>query len=455
MSQKVNLFFCVIIFFLAAIITFSLYPGWLFGDSWYRWRFAQAILNYGLFADFQSLGFSTQFPVFSVLIYSLFYKVTGEYGFYAWVQSVLLFFSLWLFLTKYLKEFSKIFICAATLIVILIPVIWTYAVLHAVDTLAGILLIYISCMLISLSNDNSNPKVDIAILVSLCLFISAIRFNGFSIFPIIFIAFNKININKIKKYILSLLFSLICISMFFHNELFKLAYFDVSRDGFLLRSWRLSSEIDNEDLKASLKIHLKDPNKLFADDCYNWAWCADFSKNLTYVNDKYYDKMLKKAYIHAVISNPIKSFVALKGFLWSQLGVSKPLFAEISGRDTPSLDEKFKMIFDNRRVLLLSIYHKIIYKLDFLFLRPWLLLLLYPLLTFLLFIITKDKNKLAINVNIWLLGLFYFVPFVLISPNHEFRYYFPTFIVWFLGTYSAVLELVFAMYKRMKFVNVH
>jgi hypothetical protein len=243
--------------------------------------------------------------------------------------------------------------------------------------------------------------------------------------------------------------------MFFHNNLFKLAYADVSRDGILLRAWKLSSQIDDADLNASLKSHLKDPNKFFTDDCYRFAWCPEFRNNLTFVNDKYNDKMLKKAYVHAIISHPIRSFVALQGFLWAQLGLSKPLLEfEIGRTDVPSFDEKFKMTFDNRRVLLLNIYYRFIHTLDFLILRPWFLLLFYPLVSFMLFVITKNQNKFIINSNIWLLGLLYFVPFLLISPSHEFRYYFPTFIIWFLGTYSGFLELLFCIYKRMKLANV-
>ncbi|HKU80453.1 MAG TPA: hypothetical protein VJQ42_11475, partial [Rhodanobacteraceae bacterium] len=80
----------------ALVVALSLYPGWFFFDSATQWGWARQIATKGLPDSLKAYGITSHWPIFNTLLKVPFYWITGEAGFYIFVQAALFNISLYL-----------------------------------------------------------------------------------------------------------------------------------------------------------------------------------------------------------------------------------------------------------------------------------------------------------------------------------------------------------------------
>lgn len=135
---------CVVV---ALVVAFSLYPGWMFFDSATQWGWARQIANKGLPDSLKTYVITSHWPIFNTLLKVPFFWLTGEAGFYIFVQAVLFNLSLYLLGAAILGRKSP-WLVVYTLIMVLSPISLNYSVFQSSDTIVALCALTAIAMLI-------------------------------------------------------------------------------------------------------------------------------------------------------------------------------------------------------------------------------------------------------------------------------------------------------------------
>jgi len=121
----------------ALVVALSLYPGWFFFDSATQWGWARQIATKGLPDSLKAYGITSHWPIFNTLLKVPFYWLTGEAGFYIFVQAALFNVSLYLLGAALLGRRS-LWLIAYTLLMVGSPISVNYSVFQSSDTIVAI-----------------------------------------------------------------------------------------------------------------------------------------------------------------------------------------------------------------------------------------------------------------------------------------------------------------------------
>src|SRR6185437_11811444 len=84
-ASRLSLIICLVV---ALLVSFLLYPGWLFFDSTMQWEWARQIAEQGIPRHLRDYLITSHWPIFNTLMKVPFYRLTGEVGLYALVQAI-------------------------------------------------------------------------------------------------------------------------------------------------------------------------------------------------------------------------------------------------------------------------------------------------------------------------------------------------------------------------------
>src|SRR6185437_8967105 len=121
----------------ALVVAYSLYPGWFFFDSATQWGWARQIATKGLPGSLKDYGITSHWPIFNTLLKVPFYWLTGEAGFYIFIQAALFNLSLYMLGAALLGRRSP-WLIAYTLLMVWSPISLNYSVFQSSDTIVAI-----------------------------------------------------------------------------------------------------------------------------------------------------------------------------------------------------------------------------------------------------------------------------------------------------------------------------
>lgn len=121
----------------ALVVTFSLYPGWMFFDSATQWGWARQIATKGIPHSLKDYDITSHWPIFNSFMRAPFYWLTGETGFFIFIQAVLYNVALYMLGAALLGRRS-LWLLPLTLVLVLSPISMNYSVFHSSDTIVAI-----------------------------------------------------------------------------------------------------------------------------------------------------------------------------------------------------------------------------------------------------------------------------------------------------------------------------
>lgn len=319
--KKFSLYFS---FFYALLFTMSFYPGILYSDSVSRWNLAIEFYNNG-FLNFSN--FSSHHPVIPSILQSFFYGITKEVGLFIFLQ---------IFSFSYLvfKIIDKVTISQyknlITVIMLMLPINYIYALFHSFDTIYAILNLLIIFIFLKMYDKYSIYNY-IALLFTIFLLVS-VRLNAILLSPIVALIFLYFYYRIFR----SINIKIILMSIFILIVSYLPFYITSSLNMKTSNSWVIGFawEYANLGTKSSDNKHIEFMTSLGANTeniknkiCYNGIWCGNENKEFIGKVSKNDDlsKKVFENYLEILKNEPKLFFVEKFKYISSIMGIDRPL----------------------------------------------------------------------------------------------------------------------------------
>ena len=448
-SQK----YLLISFTLAGVVTLLLYPGWLYFDSVFQWKWAALLLKKGWPDKLSDLGITTHWPLFNTVIRMPFYAITGGAGLYIWCQAALVFFSVYLLGRCLITDNTRLAILYA--VVCALPNMINLSVLHASDILLASLYIMLIAQFWQYSLGLKTPASywPIAGTCTAMIIAQLLRNNTsvttFFVLPVFL--WPLFPMHSYRKTAIALLLALtIAVPVSINSYLNKTAHFSTSStQGIALRLWIQSLTYRSEMAENVLsRIKLREDEDIDP-TCYTRGiWCQQLYSSLdapAIALNPSLQKPLAKAYIFSFLESPLEWWDANLPIMAAFSGIGSQLNDECVGRYDSMSNIKEKdnlgirmvpngarnlMLYWDQQTAWLGFGHPIYLLLVNLILAAW---LAFRLRDF-------DDVRLQIMV-LFYVTLAYIAPIILAAPDPQERYYYPFTIPHIILCVAMLLRL--------------
>lgn len=414
----------------AAVIGTLFYPGLLYSDSVFRWNTAILVANSGLDA---LVGVSDHHPIFPILLMSVFYKVTGEIGFFS-ITQVLFFSGSFFFLVRHFSPTLKGNLFAS--IALLLPVNQVYSIFISFDSLFSVFLI---CLILSLLINGRKKLLLVPVIFSVLV---GIRINSVVILPfVLWILYNQTRDFRRIERLASVLVCvfLVAAMMYLPNAL------RMQKGGSWLigTAWEyanMATKTHDEKHISFLKSFGASPEIIESGICYHGIWCGkEYSEFIAKVPNERGVELVKN-YTSILINYPRIFITEKMKYIQSLMGVGeynlqnaeigrwreeawKNLMEPIGFKSSINKENFINRFFDFSGTT-----GKFLFK-------PWIVLCMF-------FIAACYLRRFKPNsLTIALIPTLYYGTFFITSQNHELRYFFPVVLI-FLAYISASCAVI-------------
>lgn len=430
----------------ALIVTFSLYPGWFFFDSAKQWGWARLIANSGFPARLADYGITSHWPIFNTLIDVPFYWLTGEAGFYIFVQALLFNLALYLIGAALLGRRS-VWLVVFTLAAVLSPISVNYSVFQSSDTpvaLCALVAVAVIC-------DGEMSAVRRTVLLAASVwFMSLTRYNALPVavfFIAIFFWQQRHSFGRARSWILAvgvlvLVGGSVAAARAYEHTAFTS---DSATGGAAMRLLDAAHYTPDPVIHALIDPYIKtnpELRKPLAPACYEYGgWCSQLdSTPLRRLSTRKY----MRAYLHLLLYHPIIFTRVTWHFAEYQLGLAAPLDATQIGRTdiTPPFPAG-RMTYNGRRYAFLAALWATLGAFGSLAARAgWVCLLGFAAALLL------RRRGLAIAFVALAVG--YLGPLLLLAATNNFRYSFPVTIVGYCIVVAGCCVLARSGFARIR-----
>lgn len=409
----------------ALVVALSLYPGWFFFDSATQWGWARQIATKGLPDSLMVYGITSHWPIFNTLLKVPFYWLTGEAGFYIFVQAALFNMSLYMLGAALLGRRSP-WLIAYTLLMVWSPISLNYSVFQSSDTIVAICTLTAVAMIVD--QELGFARRAWLLLVAV-LMMSWVRYNALpaSVFLACFFFWSvRVPIGR-RRMLACLVASLVVLGgsvaalrAYEHQAHIR----DSAASGVAMRLMDASRHTDDAYVHALVDPHVLENPALrepLATDCYeHGGWCPQMSsapwRNLSTAK-------FMRAYWHLMVHHPIVFMQTNYRFAMYSLGFKAPLEATQMGRtDIQPPFPAARMTFNHRRLAYFDALQIALGAFHGLAARAGIVCLLGLIAACLL-------RRRALIVAFLLLAFGYLGPLLLLVGTNNFRYTFPVTIV--------------------------
>jgi hypothetical protein len=425
MRSRVTTVCVAICVFTAVVVAFSLYPGWFFFDSATQWGWARQIAIKGLPDELMAYGITSHWPIFNTLLKVPFYWLTGEAGFYIFVQAAIFDLSLYLLGATLLGRRSW-WLVVYTLLMVWSPISINYSVFQSSDTIVAI------CTLtaVAMSVDRELGFARRACLVIVAILVmSWVRYNALpaSVFLACFFFWNVRGQIGLRHTLMCLAVVLVVLGgsvaalrAYEHQAHMR----DSAAGGVAMRLLDASHHTDDARVHALIDPYVAANPALRAPltpDCYEHAgWCAQM--NGTPWRDLSTAKFMH-AYLHLLIHHPVVFTQTNFRFAMYSLGLKAPLETTQMGRiDITPPFPAARMTYNHRRLAYFDALQAALGAIHGLAARAGVICVLGLLVAWLL-------RRRGLVASFALLAVGYLGPLLLLVGTNNFRYTFPVTIV--------------------------
>lgn len=438
----------IISLLLAIICTLISYPGFLYTDSYTRIENAQKLLEIN--KPETIISWLTTIPSFSI---ALSLKLVGNISLYTLTKAFLFFLFSNLLINNLSTRLKKV----QLFLILINPLFYCVSVYY--ETGVGIIPAMIGLLLLlntKYSTLNKFDKIIYLILIFIFSFIMiGYRTNSISILPIIFIFILKRFPNLKSKINLITIILLAFIATSITPKFFNIKNLSNWNGGLI---WDIVSVIDNvqkshpkkydtylDDIygKGSTKTVISINNYPTTDSVNDWIWTSPI--NITNIGQTKTTTILAK-YFNLLSKEP-KKFIEVKlNYFIQALGITKPL--KLVEWDYNRLDQMAIYKFNDSKARK-QFYNKYIYAYQTIPLikRPYLLILMTILVIELSNNFIKDKN-ITLKRLIYLVAIFYYIPFLINSQSIEFRYFYPSCYLLFIILQITIIDNIYIFIKK-------
>jgi len=414
------------------------YPGILYSDSHPRWELAKAISEGGLFHSYPYL--SDHHPTIPSLLMSFFYGLTGEVGFYIFIQAF--FFSISFFLLA--NEFKKDVLTNVLIaIVLVLPVNSVYAIFHSFDSVGAIGLALLSLAFIRIYKKKPHGVV---VLIIAFFLLTSHRINSVLLLPVligllIWVSTIKGGVNRKRIIPISIALTVVACMPFIVPRLMGLHKANASVVGWCFEYSNLATLSKypvHKDFLDKIDIALDDL-RMEHDSKYHSEYSSSSHKILGKVKfDDALSAELTQLYFRMIYKEPVLFFTEKLKYLKYSWGLASPLWNTEIGKwqDIPSwqpiFTDKYAFVPNEKKNKFIRTYFNFSSNWLFLF-RP---LLLFINLFSVLLVVINFRKRLTINKQlivsillVYSLAFLYYATFAINSPGAHFRYFFPSLFV--------------------------
>jgi hypothetical protein len=409
----------------ALVVALSLYPGWFFFDSATQWGWARQIATKGLPDSLTAYGITSHWPIFNTLLKVPFYWLTGEAGFYIFIQAVLFNISLYMLGAALLGRRS-LWLIAYTLLMVWSPISLNYSVFQSSDTIVAICTLMALAMIVDRELGFARRAW---LLIAAVLVMSWVRYNALpaSVFLACFFFWSvRVPIGR-RRALAYLVASLVVLGgsvaaarAYEHQAHIR----DSAAGGVAMRLLDASRHTDDAYVHALVDPYVAENPALRAPltpDCYEHAgWCAQMSgapwRNLSTAK-------FMHAYLHLLVHHPLVFLQTNYRFAMYSLGFKARLEATQMGRiDIRPPFPAARMTFNHRRLAYFDALQIALGAFQGLAARAGIVCLLGLIAACLL-------RRRALIVAFILLAIGYLGPLLLLVGTNNFRYTLPVTIV--------------------------
>lgn len=409
----------------ALVVALSLYPGWFFFDSATQWGWARQIATKGLPDSLKAYGITSHWPIFNTLLKVPFYWITGEAGFYIFVQAALFNTSLYLLGAALLGRRS-LWLIAYTLLMVWSPISVNYSVFQSSDTIVAICTLIAVAMIVDRELGLARRSWFLIVAI---LMMSWVRYNALpASFFLICLFFWSVRASFGSRRALAwfaatlvLLGGSVAAARTYEHQ----AYIrDSAAGGVAMRLLDASRHTDDPYVHALVDPYVAENPALrepLTPDCYKHAgWCAQMNatpwRNLSTAK-------FMHAYLHLLVHHPVVFFGTNARFAMYSLGFKSRLEAtQMARTDIRPPFPAARMTFNHRRLAYFDALQVALGAFQGLAARAGVICLLALLAACLL----RRRTLIAAFI---LLSVGYLGPLLLLVGTNNFRYTFPVTIV--------------------------
>jgi len=409
----------------ALVVALSLYPGWFFFDSATQWGWARQIATKGLPDSLAAYGITSHWPIFNTLLKVPFYWLTGEAGFYIFIQAALFNLSLYMLGAALLGRRSP-WLIAYTLLMVWSPISLNYSVFQSSDTIVAICTLTAVAMIVDRELEFARRAwlLIVAILVMSWVRYNALPASGF--LACFFFWSVRVPVGR-RRALVFLAASLVVLggSVAAARAYEHQAYIrDSAAGGVAMRLMDASRHTNDAYVHALVDPHVLENPALrapLATDCYmHGGWCVQMAsapwRNMSTAK-------FMRAYWHLLVHHPIVFMQTNYRFAMYSLGFKARLEATQMGRtDIQPPFPAARMTFNHRRLAYFDALQIALGAFHGLAARAGVVCLLGLIAACLL-----RRRKLTIAFILLAIG--YLGPLLLLVGTNNFRYTFPVTIV--------------------------
>jgi hypothetical protein len=424
----------------AVIIGMLFYPGILYSDSLDRWNCAIHLANGGINAF---TGCNSNDPVIPIFLMAIFYKITGEVGFFSAIQ--VFFFSLLFF--YFVRHFSKnitgnIF----SSLVLMLPINQIYSVFNSYDSLFSIFLILIFLVLLNKSN------LRIILLPIVFAILVGTRINAIVMLPLVILILftQRASFSKYWYWLLTATLTVILSIVVLQAP--TLLKMHKGKSWLIGTAWEYANlatkTLDDRDIDFLESFGIK-PSDLSDGICYRSIYCGKEGIFISKVkSSNNHDIDLIKNYALIARDHPVLFFTEKIKYIKSLMGFdAMPLDnAEIGLSREPLWRDPLEFQSRAKKERWLNRFYNFTMGAGKVFLRPWIIFILLIVLGITL---TKYDKKIGFLTT---LPLVYYGSFFITSQNHELRYFFPVnyiFMAYLATTMSLFTSILIEKINKL------
>lgn len=416
---------CLAICLLTALmVTFCLYPGWLFFDSATQWGWAREIANKGLPDQLRDYLISSHWPIANTLLRVPFYWLTGEVGFYALVQAAFFNVSMYLVGRAILGRYSC-WLVLFTLLMVLSPVNMNYSVFQSSDTVVAACALVIVAMIA----DRDVAVSKRAVLVIVCaLLMSLVRYNALPAALLLVCVFSwaarkELGRQKVWFFGVAVIVAIcLCIAgmrKYEHHAIKR----DSVAEGVVLRLVDASHHVSDPRIDAAIAPFVRQHPALLQpleEDCYVYGvWCDQFKGPPRHL----VTHKILQVYFHLMLRHPLVFLRVNYRFSIYTLGLARPLEPkQLLNPDVPVPFPAARMTFNGTRFGFLAALQDTLGLFGSLAARSGILIVLGLAASLLL-----RRFQLLLAFAALLVG--YLAPLLVLVATSNFRYTFPVAVV--------------------------
>ena len=441
---KLHLVFSAII---AVIATLQVYPFIGLADGFTRWNLALEICSNGEIVSDTLLS-----PVIPY-IQAFTYKITGSYGLYTVLQAIAFYFMIGILIKNMLGD-RKTFLVGKNAVslwnlisgmVIFFPTVYVFPLLL---TDSAPIFSLMAALIVVLDGQLTVRKKALALLI-VSFFSVGIRVNSLVLFGFFFLFllfFAMIKKDKVAVVLAGVIIVGACLGAIIPSKITPGSY-NASTLGMV---WELTGMAanGNEEVKEELSAYgdIDEAIERYGDPYLNSiVWDNDPPFPATVISSQY-AKDITRIYLNQFIKHPV-SFIKNK-FKWIKGSLGVPQYLISSTRGVHGIDELTQSrggIESYWQSQLRSIFFGITDKIGFFTLCP----MICGLTSGICILVCHFLKMKVRNAGIaWLVGAAYYSSFLINTQAFEFRYFAPTFYIWFLIMICSLIDILNEMIRR-------